>query len=148
MIQLLFLILTLFLSCTQGIHDIELSDIEGNKVYLSEYRDKPLVVYVWSGTCIGHTEDMKRLITLYPKIKDKAQLISIAVMMNPQDVKVFLKKTKIKPNYEILSDEKGKFAQRVTLVFLPATLIFDKKGKLVESYPGLPRDLISLIPTH
>jgi len=68
--------------------------------------------------------------------------------MSPGDVESFLRKVELDPDYPILADEKGEFAQKVTLVFLPATLVFDEEGRLVESYPGLPENLLSLIPSH
>ncbi len=148
MLRILLVLFLLVASCTESVHDIRLSDPSGESVALSRFKGRPLVVYVWSGTCIGHTEDLRELVTLYPEIRRKAELISVAVMMNPQDVKLFLRKNQLDLNYPVLADEKGEFARRVTLVFLPATLIFDGKGKLVESYPGLPGDLISLIPAH
>jgi len=145
------ILLTLFLliaSCTESVHDVKLSDPSGGSVTLSRFKGRPLVVYVWSGTCIGHTEDLRELVVLYPEIRKKAELISVAVMMDPEDVKLYLRKNRLDLNYPVLADEKGEFAQRVTLVFLPATLIFDSEGRLVESYPGLPENLISLIPSH
>ncbi len=148
MLRILLVLFLMLSSCTESVHEVKLRDTSGRSVPLSQFRGKPLVVYVWSGTCIGHTEDLRELVKLYPKVRERAELISVAVMMSPGDVESFLRKVELDPDYPILADEKGEFAQKVTLVFLPATLIFDEEGRLVESYPGLPQNLLSLIPSH
>ncbi len=148
MLRIFIALLIFIFSCTESVQDIRLSDTEGKTVTLGEFRGKPLVVYVWSGTCIGHTEDMRELNKLYPRIKEKAELISIAIMMNAEDVRVYLRKTNLRLNYPIYADEKGVFAEKVALVFLPATVLFDSDGKLIDIYPGLPENLLSLIPSH
>ncbi len=148
MLRILLVLFLMLSSCTESVHEVKLRDTSGRSVPLSQFRGKPLVVYVWSGTCIGHTEDLRELVKLYPKVRERAELISVAVMMSPGDVESFLRRVKLDPDYPILADEKGEFAQKVTLVFLPATLIFDEEGRLVESYPGLPQNLLSLIPSH
>ncbi len=148
MLRILLVLFLMLSSCTESVHEVKLRDTSGRSVPLSQFRGKPLVVYVWSGTCIGHTEDLRELVKLYPKVRERAELISVAVMMSPGDVESFLRKVELDPDYPILADEKGEFAQKVTLVFLPATLIFDEEGRLVESYPGLPENLLSLIPSH
>ncbi|HHJ63655.1 MAG TPA: TlpA family protein disulfide reductase [Aquifex aeolicus] len=148
MLRILLVLFLMLTSCTESVHEVKLRDTSGRSVPLSQFRGKPLVVYVWSGTCIGHTEDLRELVKLYPKVRERAELISVAVMMSPGDVESFLRKVELDPDYPILADEKGEFAQKVTLVFLPATLIFDEEGRLVESYPGLPENLLSLIPSH
>ncbi len=148
MLRILLVLFLMLTSCTESVHEVKLRDTSGRSVPLSQFRGKPLVVYVWSGTCIGHTEDLRELVKLYPKVRERAELISVAVMMSPGDVESFLRKVELDPDYPILADEKGEFAQKVTLVFLPATLVFDEEGRLVESYPGLPENLLSLIPSH
>jgi len=148
--MLLFLIGLVFViaSCTESVHDVKLRDTSGSSVSLSRFKGRTLVVYVWSGTCIGHTEDLRELNAIYPQISQKAELITVAVMMNPADVKEFLKRNSMNLSYPVFADEKGEFARKVTLVFLPATLIFNRDGRLVESYPGLPPNLLSLISSH
>jgi len=148
MLRILIVLFLMLTSCTESIHEVKLRDTSGRSVPLSQFRGKPLVVYVWSGTCIGHTEDLKELVKLYPEIRRRAELISVAVMMSPGDVRSFLRRVGLDPGYPVLADEKGEFAQKVTLVFLPATLVFDREGRLLESYPGLPENLLSLIPSH
>ncbi len=147
--KVLLFILLFILSCSEsGVYDTELYNLNGRTLNLEKFRGKRLIVYVWSGTCIGHTEDLRRLTALYPKIKEKIELISVAVMMDKDDVQTVLAQNKIEPNYPVYADPKGNFAGKVTLIFLPATLLIDEKGKVIKNYPRLPDDLISFISSH
>ncbi len=147
--SLLVAVLLLLLSCSgDSIYKLKVRDLSGREVSLESYRGKPLIVYVWSGTCIGHTEDLKRLVKIYPKLGKDVSLISIAIMMDESDVKEVLRKNGIKPNFPVYADPRGEFSEKVTLIFLPATIKIDERGNVRGNYPKLPQDLISLIPSH
>ncbi len=136
---LFFLII---LSCSGGtVYDIKFLNISGNFVKIKR-SEKKLLLYVWSGTCTGHTEDLKTLNKVYDELKKKYNIVSVAVFMTPGDIKELLKKEKINPKYPILADPKGKLTEKVKLIFLPATLIFDKEGKLLKNLPRLPLNRI------
>lgn len=148
MVKVLAFLFIFLASCSESVYDLKFKDLSGKEVSLYKYRGKKLVVYVWSGTCIGHTEDLKRLVEIYPELKKESELISIAVMMDTEDAEEVLKANGIEPNYPVLADPKGVFADKVTLIFLPATIIFDETGNMVENFPRLPENLISLISSH
>ncbi|MDQ7037965.1 MAG: TlpA disulfide reductase family protein [Aquificota bacterium] len=148
MIILLISVVVAVLSCTETVHDITLRDINGKAVPLSLYRGKPLVVYVWSGTCVGHTEDLKRLATAFPHLRGRLNLITVALMMNEDEARKVLRESGVEPPYPVLVDPEGDLARKVTLLFLPATIVFNGKGIPVENLPGLPDDLISLVSSH
>ncbi|RLJ70798.1 peroxiredoxin [Hydrogenivirga caldilitoris] len=144
---LLLLFTVLLLSCSSDhLYNLSLRSIDGKEIKLSQFRGKKFIVYVWSGTCVGHVEDLKRLTVVYPELE--VPLVSIAVMMDVQDVKEVLQKNNIKPNYPVLADPKGEFANKVTLLFLPATIIFNERGEVLKNFPQLPPELVSLISTH
>ena len=133
----------LVLSCGGTVYDIRLKDLEGREVALEDFKDKNgLVVYVWSGTCVGHTEDLKELESIYAKVHGRVAIVTIAVMMDPEDVRKFLRDENIKPSFPVLADPKGEFARKVTLLFLPATIFIDGDGNVKENMPRLAKDLI------
>ncbi len=143
----LLLLIFFLVSCGGGgVYDLILKDIEGKDFKLASYKGKKFVVYVWSGTCIGHVEDLKRLSELAPKMD--VPIVSVAVMMDVGDVKEVLKENNMEPSYPVLADPKGRFADKVTLIFLPSTIIFDEEGSVIENYPKLPPNLISLVSSH
>ncbi|HIP42589.1 MAG TPA: redoxin domain-containing protein [Aquifex aeolicus] len=101
-------------------------------------QEKRLLLYVWSGTCIGHTEDLKVLNSNYEKLTKDYHIVSVAIFMTPEGVKEFLQKVEINPKFPILADPKGNLTEIEKLIFLPATLIFDSEGKLLNNYPRFP----------
>ena len=140
---LALLLSILILSCGGTVYDIKLKDMEGREVTLEDFRNKDgLVVYVWSGTCVGHTEDLRKLEDIYAKVRRKVAIVSVAIMMDPKDVRKFLEDERIKPSFPVLADPKGEFAKKVTLLFLPATILIDQKGKVKENMPRLAKGLI------
>ncbi len=142
------LLLFLFSCFSKGIYDLKFKDIKGKEFELSSLKGKRSVIYVWSGTCIGHVEDLKALVKLTPQLKERVPVISVAIMMDAEDIRKVLRENGIEPNYPVLADPKGELANMVTLIFLPATLIVDERGKVVGNYPKLPPNLISLVSAH
>ena len=109
----------LFVSCTQRevIPPLSLETLDGSKVSLSQFKGKKIVLYVWSRTCVGHSEQLKLLNELSEKRKD---LRFITVL-----------------------DPEVKFNDYYRIVFLPSTYLFDEKGRFIKSYPGLPEAIFS-----
>ncbi|NPB07064.1 MAG: TlpA family protein disulfide reductase [Aquificae bacterium] len=109
-------------------------DETGRKVELKS--DEPLLLYVWSGSCVGHAEDLKKLSRLYPELSKRYRVYAVALFMTPEDALAYLKKEKIRLSVPLLADPKGLLEERYDLVFLPATLVI-KDGKLVAVTPRL-----------
>ena len=138
--RIFFLLLFFFLvSCSSkdSIPDIQVKDLEGRNTRLTTFKGKPLVLYVWSKTCAGHAEDLKRLNRLLEEYKDY-QIISYAIAMEPQDVKKSYEELKIVPNFKTLVDTSVEFNRYYPIVYLPSTYLFDEKGRFVKSFYGLP----------
>lgn len=133
-----FFIFLIFSSCKEKkIYDLTFLDLSGRAVKINSQSEK-LLLYVWSGTCIGHTEDLKVLNSNYEKLIKDYHVVSIAVFMTPEGIKEFLQKKKIKPRFPVLADPKGNLTEIEKLIFLPATLIFTPEGKLLNNYPRFP----------
>ncbi len=134
-----FLFLIFIFSCkSESIYSISLEDLEGNRISFKEFKGRPFAVYVWSGTCVGHTEDLKEINEIYEEFTRRGYIFfSVAIMMSKEDIKKVLEENDIKPKYKILADPHGLFAEKVKLIFLPATIIFDESGNVKGNYPGL-----------
>ncbi len=136
----------LIASCSQDtIYDLTLIDESGKKVTLKEFKGRTLIAYVWSGSCVGHTRDLKDLNGIKDTLSEGVVLISIAIMMDRDGVEEVLRKNSIDSKYPIYADPKGRLGDVVKLVFLPATLIFNEKGDLIGNYPKLPSDINTLL---
>ena len=136
--KLFFLFLFLILSCGKTtIYDIAFVDLKGREVKI-EKSEKPLLLYVWTGTCIGHQEDMRLMNEHFSELSKRYKVVSLAVFMKPEDVWEFLRQTQISPKFIMLADPEGRITNIVKLVFLPATLVFDESGEMKKNYPRLP----------
>lgn len=139
-IAILIALLLLTFSCQNipTLPDITVRDIKGEKVKLTQYKGKKTIIYVWSRTCAGHTKDLKslnRLVEEYPSYS----IISYAVAMDLKDVMASYRDLSIKPRFETLVDTSVEFNSYFPITFLPSTYVFDKDGKLLASYAGLPK---------
>ncbi len=143
MLKLLLILALLVSSCSRSPLDgLEFTSLNGELYKLSEIQRDKTIVYVWSGTCVGHIDDLRAINSVYPNLSEGVTLISIAIMMDEKDIRKVLEENKINPVFPILADPTGEFSEKVTLIFLPATLIFDKRGHLIGNYPKFPKDLV------
>jgi cytochrome oxidase Cu insertion factor (SCO1/SenC/PrrC family) len=134
----------LFVSCTQRevVPPLSLETLDGSKVSLSQFKGKKIVLYVWSKTCAGHSEQLKLLNELAEKRKD-LYIISYAVAMVREDVVKSYRDIGISPKFITVLDPEVKFNEYYRIVFLPSTYLFDEKGRFIKVYPGLPKDIFS-----
>ncbi len=115
---------------------IQVKTLDGKAVYLSDYKGKRTLIYIWSRTCAGHSEHLKELNRIQEEKKGYL-IISYAVAMEPEDVIKGYKELNIEPRFLTLVDTEVKFNDHFPITFLPSTYIFDEKGRLLKSYPGL-----------
>ncbi len=144
MLKLLFLFFASFFifSCAQKqeIPDIRVRDLEGKELSLTSLKGKPILLYVWSKTCVGHSRDLKRLNELVEKHPDY-WIVSYAIAMEPKDVEESYKELGIGPKFLTLVDTPIKFNDFYPLTYLPSSYFFDKNGFLTKSSYGLLEDL-------
>jgi peroxiredoxin len=64
--------------------DINVTDIDGNELHLSDYRGRPLLVTFWATTCPGCIKEMPHLIELYRELSPQGlEIIGIAMDYDP-----------------------------------------------------------------
>jgi len=147
-ISILILFLLLISCSQQGIYDVEVLDKEGKAVKIGNLRSNGIVLYLWTGTCIGHTKDLRRLGELYSEGKIIRKVISVAIMMEPEDAQKVFREKGIPSSVPLYADPKGNLAEVISITFLPSTIIFDKKGRVIGNYPGLAERLITSVSSH
>ncbi len=132
---LLFLTLVISLSCSEGdIYSVQLETLEGRKTTLSEYEGKRILLYLWTGTCLGHVNDMRDINAFKEEIS--LPVVSVALMMRPEDIKEVLEKNRLTPYFPIYADPKGRMADLITLEFLPTTVLISEEGRVIRMIPG------------
>ncbi|MCS7307870.1 MAG: TlpA family protein disulfide reductase [Aquificaceae bacterium] len=135
MFKFLFVFLLLLSCAGDRLPKLPVKTLDNRTVYLSDYKGRKLLLYVWSRTCAGHSRDLRELSKLAQN-KDY-MVISYALAMTPEDVIKSYRELGIKDNFITLVDIEVKFNDHYPITFLPSTYIFDEKGKLIKSYPGL-----------
>jgi peroxiredoxin len=113
--------------------DFELSDAEGRKVHLSDYRGKTVVLNFWTTTCGPCLEEMPSLAELAKVLKPRKNVAVLTVSTDTtKEIALSALKTLLhedKPPFTVLLDPeldvvKGKYGT----VLYPETWVIDPKG--------------------
>lgn len=147
--KFLLFFLAIILSCSdQSVYNVVLQNEKGELVKLSSLGKEGIVLYLWTGTCIGHTRDLKRLSTLYKKGILTKRVIPVALFMESKEASAIKEKNSISELVPFYADPKGNLAEFIKIVFLPSTILIDEKGKVRGSYPGLAEHLFTPVSSH
>ncbi|MHB9131061.1 MAG: TlpA family protein disulfide reductase [Armatimonadota bacterium] len=123
--------------------DFTLTDINGKKVKLSDYRGKVVVVDMWATWCHYCVKEIPDVMAIQAaaykaagkdKTKTKLQFIGITVDKDKNAVKSFVKENKI--NYPILFTDEAQVKALGEVYGLPTKFVIDAKGKVVETVVG------------
>ncbi len=116
--------------------DFTLTNLEGQKVTLSSYKGKVVVLNFWGTWCEPCKAEMPSLNKLYLEHRDKG-LVVFAISIDPseQNVKSFISQkgysipVLIDNNKEVYFDSYGLFG-------LPVSVIIDRDGTIVQKVIG------------
>ena len=114
--------------------DVELPDIEGNPVRLSDYRGKVVVLNFWAtwcGPCVREMPMFQEYQDRYPNFV----MLGIDEEESPEKVRDFLKQMSL--GYTILLDEKADLASKLRVNFLPTTFFIDEIGEIRFRHYGV-----------
>lgn len=125
--------------------DFALSDLEGNNVRLSAFRNDKNVLLVFGATrCPYCVKEIPELKEIYKKYKDdEVKIVYIDIRESAQKVAAFAKDYSIP--YTVLIDPDGAVAASYGVLGIPHQAIVDKNGLLYYEGPRPSGGLISLI---
>jgi len=114
--------------------EIELLNLEGKKVRVSDFRGKAILINFWSLSCPACLMELKSLASLSEQLKDKP-FVLLAITEDPKDaVQEFLDQTKI--NLPVYFDIGGQAHMKYGVIYLPISFVIDPEGKVVDKFAG------------
>jgi peroxiredoxin len=116
--------------------DFTLTNLEGQKVTLSSYRGKVVVLNFWGTWCEPCKAEMPSLNKLYLEHRDKGlAVLAISIDPSEQNVKSFISQK----GYSIpvlIDNKKEVFFDTYGLFGLPVSLIIGRDGTIVQKVVG------------
>ena len=111
--------------------DFELEDMDEEKVKLSDYRGKVVLLNFWATWCPPCIREMPSMERLQQKVAaENFKVIAVNQMEDADDVFAFTGQLEVDPTFEILFDKTSEVSQDYAVRGLPTTYLIDKKGNL------------------
>lgn len=115
--------------------ELNLVDLSGNAVNLSDYKGKYVMVNFWATWCKYCDQEMPDLMAFQEKYKDELKVIAIDVKEDQKTVEAYVKEKGI--DLTIAMDESGKVAEAYYVNSFPTTFFIDRAGKVIGFVPGM-----------
>ncbi|MGQ9569820.1 MAG: peroxiredoxin family protein [Thermodesulfovibrionales bacterium] len=115
--------------------DFTLSDLCGNKVTLSKFRGKVVILNFWSIFCGPCLTEMPSLNKLYLEFKDRG-LVVLAIAEDPAEkpLRAYINEKGLA--FPVLIDKDRKVYFKYALFGIPVSFLIDKKGVIIEKFIG------------
>ena len=111
--------------------DFELLNLNSEKVKLSDFRGKKVMLNFWATWCPPCKEEMPEMEKYYQKTN--GDVIILAVNIDPQyNVKKFV--TEMGSSFPVLLDEKDKVNSICQVLTIPTTFFIDEQGIIRHKY--------------
>lgn len=118
--------------------EIQLKDVFGNTVRLSDYRGKVVFLNFWATWCPTCVVEMPAMEKLHRRLKDRDfVMVAINVQESPARVKSFFEKHEL--SFISLLDSSGAVGSGFDVRGLPTTFVIDREGRIIGKALG-PRE--------
>lgn len=114
--------------------DIELADLEGSPVSLSDYQGRVVVLNFWAtwcGPCVREMPMFQEFQDRYPNFV----MLGVNEEESPDMVRDFFSQMGL--SYTILLDQKAEMARELRVNYLPTTFLIDEKGEIRFRHYGI-----------
>ncbi len=115
--------------------DFALKTLDGDRVQLSDYRGKVVVLDFWATWCPPCRKELPRIQQLYEQNKDKGIVVLAINDETGRKVKSFLKEHNY--NFPVLMDQDGKVHRLYAANTIPNAVVVDRSGTIVAHLVGL-----------
>ena len=118
--------------------EIQLNDLFGNAVRLSDFRGKIVFLNFWATWCPTCVVEMPSMEKLHRRFKDQ-DFVMIAVNLQESETQVKSFFEKLQLSFTALLDSSGEVASGLAVSALPTTFFLDKEGRIIGMALG-PRE--------
>lgn len=115
--------------------ELNLKDLSGNDVKLSDYKGQYVMVNFWATWCTYCDQEMPDLVAFQEKYKDELKIIAVDVKEDKKTVEAYVKEKGI--NLTVAMDETGEVAEEYYVNSFPTTFFIDRAGKVIGFVPGM-----------
>ena len=117
--------------------DFELMNMDEEKVKLSDYQGKVVLLNFWATWCPPCIREMPSMDRLHKKIaNENFKVLAVNQMEDIDQVFAFTGQFEDEPGFEILFDTTSKVSQSYVVRGLPTTYLIDKEGNVRYSAIG------------
>jgi len=115
--------------------DFILTDMQGHKHQLSDYKGQGVFLNFWGTWCKPCETEMPYINNQYHQFKDKGvQVLAVDVGESKLAVSKFAERLQL--DFPIVIDKEGQVMTAYGIDPLPATFLIDKNGKVIKYYTG------------
>lgn len=116
--------------------DIQAFNLGGEKITLSGFKGKVVVVRFWSGVCRLCLSEMPKIEDIYKKHKEKGLEILAVYKGDPKKENIEKIVRRLNISYTVLLDSLSINAQKYRVTGVPVSFIIDRQGILREKIIG------------
>ncbi len=116
--------------------DFTLDDLAGNKVKLSSFKGKVVLLNFWATWCPPCRAEMPSMEKLYQSLRNNPEFVFLAVdsQEDPATVKSFIEKNKY--HFPVLLDVNGAVTAQYSVRAYPTTYLIDRRGRVAGGIIG------------
>jgi thiol-disulfide isomerase/thioredoxin len=115
--------------------DIQLDDLVGNKVNMTEFKGKIIFLNFWATWCPPCRKEMPAMEKLHNKLQDQEFImVSVSLKESARKVGEFFKKQNL--TFAALLDPKGHASKKFGIAQIPTTFVLNKNGDIIGKALG------------
>ena len=119
--------------------NFSLLDLNGREIFLSDFKDKPIILFFWTTWCPFCREELRFLEDTYPGlVKEGLELFAINIGEPAYKINNFLKKYFL--TFTTLLDRDSDIARAYKIIGVPTYVVINKKGYIVFKGHYFPQD--------
>lgn len=116
---------------------LQVTDIEGTSVDLSQYKGGMVLVNFWATWCPPCIKEMPSMQHLQQQFEpDKFQIVAINMGQSATTVESFLMEQSFQFDLPVYLDDMGRAFTDLKIEGMPSSFLLDSEGKLIETIVG------------